>query len=58
MASSMLEQADALLYPPYKGGGGYYDLVIVTPRPQTLHCSHDNLENPYQIASIYRLILI
>ena len=42
--------------------GGYYGLVVVTPRPrpprprprpQTLHRSHDNLENPYRIASIF-----
>ena len=37
--------------------GGYYGLVIVTPpprpRPQTLHRSHDNLKNPYRIASIF-----
>ena len=41
--------------------GGYYGLVVVTPprpprprpRPQTLHCSHDNLKNPYRIASIF-----
>ena len=36
--------------------GGYYGLVVVTPpprpRPQTLHRSHDNLKNPYRIASI------
>ena len=35
---------------------GYYGLVIVTPRPpprpQTFHRSHDNLQNPYLIASI------
>ena len=38
--------------------GGYYGLVVVTPprprpRPQTLHHSHDNLKNPYRIASIF-----
>ena len=36
--------------------GGYYGLVIVPPprpRPQTLHRSHDNLKNPYWIASIF-----
>ena len=41
--------------------GGYYGLVVVTPRPppprpprpQTLHRSHDNLNNPYRIASIF-----
>ena len=28
--------------------GGYYGLVVVTPPcPQTFHCSHDNLKNPY-----------
>ena len=36
---------------------GYYGLVIVTqrppPHPQTFHRSHDNLKNPYQIASIF-----
>ena len=32
--------------------GGYYGLVVVT-RPQTLHRSHDNLKNPYRIASIF-----
>ena len=35
--------------------GGYYGLVVVTPRPrpQTLQRSHDNLKNPYRIASIF-----
>ena len=35
--------------------GGYYVLVVVTPpqRLQTLHRSHDNLRNPYRIASIF-----
>ena len=36
--------------------GGYDGLVVVTPRPprpQTLHRSHDNLKNPYRIASIF-----
>ena len=39
--------------------GGFYGLVIVPPRPpprphpQTLHRSHDNLKNPYRIASIF-----
>ena len=35
--------------------GGYYGLVVVTPRPrpQTLHRSHDNLKNPCRIASIF-----
>ena len=37
--------------------GGYYGLVVVTPpprpRPQTLHRFHDNLKNPYRIASIF-----
>ena len=36
---------------------GYYGLVVITshlpPRPQTLHHSHDNLKNPYRIASIF-----
>ena len=41
--------------------GGYYGLVVVPPPrppppppcPQTLHRSHDNLKNPYRIASIF-----
>ena len=36
--------------------GRYYGLVVVMPprpRPQTLHRSHDNLKNPYRIASIF-----
>ena len=46
--------------------GGYYGLVIVTPprppprprpRPQTLHRSHDNLKNPYRIASIFYMYI-
>ena len=32
---------------------GYYGLVVVMPRPQTFHRSHDNLKNPYRIASIF-----
>ena len=39
--------------PPYKCTyRGYYGLVVVTPRPQAFHRSHDNLINPYRIASI------
>ena len=45
------------LKPPRSTYGGYYGLVVVTPppppRPQTLHRSHDNLKNPYRIASIF-----
>ena len=26
---------------------------VPPPRPQTLHRSHDNLKNPYRIASIF-----
>ena len=40
--------------------GGYYGLVVVTqrpPRPQTLHRSHDNLKNPYRIASIFDMYI-
>ena len=39
--------------------GGYYGLVVVTPppRPQTLHRSHDNLKNPYRIASIFYMYI-
>ena len=33
--------------------GGYYGLVIVTPRPQTLHRLRDNFKNPYRIAFIF-----
>ena len=40
--------------------GGYYGLVIVTPRPpprpQTFHRSHDNIKNPYRIAIFYMWI--
>ena len=32
---------------------GYYGLVVVTPRPQTLHRLLDNFKNPYRIASIF-----
>ena len=54
-----LKYLGASLYPPYECTyGGYYGLVVVTPRPplprpQTLHRSHDNLKNPYRIASIF-----
>ena len=51
--------------------GGYYGLVVATPRPpprllprppprprpQTLHRSHDNLKNPYRIASIFYMLI-
>ena len=44
--------------------GGYYGLVGVPPprprpppRPQTLHRSHDNLKNPYRIASIFYMLI-
>ena len=43
-----------LLYPLYECTyGGYYGLVVVKPRPQTFHRSHNNLRNPYRIASIF-----
>ena len=46
------------LYPPYECTyGGYYGLVVVTPHPQTFHRSHDNLKNPYQIASIFYMYI-
>ena len=47
-----------LLYPPYECTyGGYYGLVVVTPRPQTFHRSHNNLKNPYRIASIFYMYI-
>ena len=33
--------------------GVYYGLVVVMPRPQMLHRSHNNLKNPYRIASLF-----
>ena len=43
-----------LLYPPYECTyRGYYGLVVVTPRPQTFHRSHDSLKNSYRIAFIF-----
>ena len=33
------------------GGGGYYGLVFVPPRPQTFLRECDNLTNPERIAS-------
>ena len=33
-------------------GGGYYDLVVVTPRPQTFLCERDNLKIQERISSI------
>ena len=56
---------DMLVVSPVRSTyGGYYGLVGVPPprprprpprppRPQTLHRSHDNLQNPYRIASIF-----
>ena len=35
------------------GGEGYYGFVVVTPRPQTFHRSHNNLKHPYRIAFIF-----
>ena len=40
------------------GGGGYYGLVVITPRllpplPLRFHRSHDNFKNPYRISSIF-----
>ena len=53
-----------LLYSSYECTyGGYYGLVVVTPRPpppprpQTFHRSHDNLKNPYRIASIFYMYI-
>ena len=43
-----------LIVSPYECTyGGYYGLVVVTPRPQIFHRSHDNLKNPYRIACIF-----
>ena len=51
-----------LIYQPYywiprmNVHGGYYGVIVVMPPPplpQTLNRSHDNLQNPYRIASIY-----
>ena len=36
-----------------RGGGEFYGLVVITPRPQTFLCEHDNLKNPYRIAFIF-----
>ena len=48
---------DLIVSPVRSTYGGYYGLVVVPPRPrprpQTLHRSHDNLKNPYRIASIF-----
>ena len=45
---------DSIIVSPVRSTyGGYYGLVVVTLRPQTLHRSHDNLKNPYRIASIF-----
>ena len=50
---------DIIVSPVRSTYGGYYGLVGVPPprppppRPQTLHRSHDNLKNPYRIASIF-----
>ena len=44
---------DVIVSPVRMYYGGYYGLVVVTPRPQTFHRSHDNLKNPYRIASIF-----
>ena len=56
--TTQAKEATSLLYPPYECTyGGYYGLVVVTPRPpprpQTFHRYHDNLKNPYRIASIF-----
>ena len=50
----ILEDASSLIVSPVRSTyGEYYGLVVVTPpRPQTLQRSHDNLKNPYRIASI------
>ena len=44
-----------ILSPVRSTYGGYYGLVVVTPppRPQTFHRSHNNVKNPYRIASIF-----
>ena len=54
------ERTPVIVSPVRSTYGGYYGLVVVTPppppprpRPQTLHRSHDNLKNPYRIASIF-----
>ena len=55
-------KSDTIIVSPVRSTyGGYYGLVVVPPRPrprprprpQTLHRSHDNLKNPYRIASIF-----
>ena len=50
----MAPQFYVIVSPVRSTYGGYYGLVVVMPpRPQTLHRSHDNLKNPYRIASIF-----
>ena len=53
--SSWINITTIIVSPVRSTYGGYYGLVVVTPppRPQTLHRSHDNLKNPYRIASIF-----
>ena len=54
--NQLLLRVNIIVSPVRSTYGGYYGLVVVTPprpRPQTLHRSHDNLKNPYRIASIF-----
>ena len=57
---AVMVTAQFVIVSPYECTyGGYYGLVVVTPPrllprpcPQTFHRSHNNLINPYRIASI------
>ena len=52
--TGFLDDVSIIVSPVRSTYGGYYGLVVVTPpRLQTLHRSHDNLQNPYRIASIF-----
>ena len=64
--SGPVEALGLLFYPLYECTyGRYYGLVVVTPcppphpppRPQTFHRSHDNLKNPYRIASTFYMLI-
>ena len=62
LPNCLVSMSNSLIVSPVRSTyGEYYGLVVVTPPrpppprpcPQTLHRSHDNLKNPYRIASIF-----
>ena len=57
LCDKMVRWCNCIPHTNVRTGDFTYGLIIVTPRPQTFHRSHDNLINPYRIASIFYMYI-